>query len=97
MSLEQYKDANREELWEILQIQSEEFRKMNLERNIRDLEQRAIGIADTAIKMNNIYVDDHNLKAVPTAQFSWWNRCFKYMVEEAERIKTQAKALSDAK
>ena len=28
MSLEQYKDASRKELWEILQIQAEEFKKL---------------------------------------------------------------------
>ena len=31
MSLEQYKDASRKELWEILQIQAEEFKKMKAE------------------------------------------------------------------
>ena len=37
MSLEQYKDANRNELWEILQIQVE--RIAELEKNISMLEQ----------------------------------------------------------
>tara|TARA_R110000744_G_C19060952_1_gene528936 strand:+ start:423 stop:644 length:222 start_codon:yes stop_codon:yes gene_type:complete len=32
MSLEQYKDANRKELWEILQIQSESFRRLEAEQ-----------------------------------------------------------------
>jgi hypothetical protein len=32
MSLEQYKDANRRELWEILQIQGEAFRKLEAEQ-----------------------------------------------------------------
>jgi hypothetical protein len=32
MSLEQYKDANRKELWDILQIQAEAFRKLEAEQ-----------------------------------------------------------------
>ena len=49
MSLEQYKNANRKELWEILQIQADEIKKLEDElleiqktQNTRDLDQQAI-------------------------------------------------------
>jgi hypothetical protein len=65
--------------------------KVKLEAN--NLEQRDIGIRDTAMEMNNIYVTDNNLKAVPPAQFAWWNRCFGHMIDRAEELSDQAKAL----
>ena len=52
-----------------------------------NLEQQAIGIISTANKMNDIYVNDHNLRSVPPAQFAWWTRCFGYMKEQAEALK----------
>jgi hypothetical protein len=48
MSLEQYKDSNRKELWEILQIQVERIAELEKERTIRDLEQQAKGCTDGA-------------------------------------------------
>jgi hypothetical protein len=62
MSLEQYKDANRKELWEILQIQVERIAELEKERAIgvyhftvdeykaHNLEQQAKG----AIRLTNV-------------------------------------------
>ena len=57
MSLEQYKDANRKELWEILQIQVERIAELEKERAVRDLEQQAKGLEDYVSKtMDNSYI-----------------------------------------
>ena len=57
MSLEQYKDANRKELWEILQIQVERIGELEEERAVRDLEQQAKGLEDYVSKtMDNSYI-----------------------------------------
>jgi hypothetical protein len=59
MSLEQYKDANRKELWEILQIQVDRIAELEKrlshsqtmgkrQQSIRDLEQQAKGLIDYA-------------------------------------------------
>jgi hypothetical protein len=126
MSLEQYKNATRKELWEILQIQVERIAELEKERdelNIQvevlkhsdaeyyglysellfspneppenleahNLEQQEKGVEGTAKEMNNIYVTDHNSRAVPPEQFAWWNRCFGYMNEKAKAPKEQVK------
>jgi hypothetical protein len=57
MSLEQYKDATRKELWEILQIQVELIAELEKERAVRDLEQQAKGLEDYVSKtMDNSYI-----------------------------------------
>ena len=57
MSLEQYKDATRKELWEILQIQVERIGELEEERAVRDLEQQAKGLEDYVSKtMDNSYI-----------------------------------------
>jgi len=49
MSLEQYKDANRKELWEILQIQVERIAK--LEEKLWRTEQEAEQAVNRAVEM----------------------------------------------
>ena len=57
MSLEQYKNANRKELWEILQIQVERIAELEKERAVRDLEQQAKGLENYVSKtMDNSYI-----------------------------------------
>ena len=58
MSLEQYKDASRKELWDILQIQMQVLQaetakvaELEKERDVRDLEQQAKGVEDAVTKL----------------------------------------------
>jgi len=67
MSLEQYKDANRNELWEILQIQVERIAELEKERDVRDLEQQAKGI-EVAVRINLIsYSEPYIVKLMARA------------------------------
>ena len=67
MSLEQYKDANRKELWEILQIQVERIAELEKERDVRDLEQQAKGI-EVAVRINLIsYSEPYIVKLMARA------------------------------
>ena len=66
MSLEQYKNANRKELWEILQIQADEIKKLEDLHNVCDLEQQINSLQfclDNITNPDEIYYKLKSLKA----------------------------------
>jgi len=75
MSLEQYKDANRNELWEILQIQVE--RIAELEKNISMLEQYN-GSVESIIQA----LEAHNLEQQAKSLFEY----SIHLISDAEGI-----------
>tara|TARA_R110002167_G_scaffold283022_1_gene488217 strand:- start:9192 stop:9533 length:342 start_codon:yes stop_codon:yes gene_type:complete len=60
MSLEQYKDANRKELWEILQIQVERIAELEKERD--EANCHAYYILDTCTVFSPKKLEVHNLE-----------------------------------
>ena len=69
MSLEQYKDANRNELWEILQIQVERIAELenqwiSVDDRLPELEDNSVLVYFTTTSIETVHIED-NFKDIP--------------------------------
>ena len=69
MSLEQYKDANRKELWEILQIQVERIAELenqwiSVQDRLPELEDNSVLVYFTTTSIETVHIED-NFKDIP--------------------------------